>query len=83
VVIADFGLSKFMSPSEVMNMPCGTLAYVAPEVLKLQGYGKVSTSLPSFSVLPPRPPTPSPPPFPFPLPFLTIPSLPTLCLFCC
>jgi serine/threonine protein kinase len=40
VLIADFGLSKFASPEEVMNLPCGTLAYVAPEVLKLQGYSK-------------------------------------------
>jgi serine/threonine protein kinase len=38
VMIADFGLSKFSSPSEVMNVPCGTLAYVAPEVLRLLGY---------------------------------------------
>lgn len=28
VMIADFGLSKFASPAEIMNMPCGTLAYV-------------------------------------------------------
>jgi len=39
-VIADFGLSKFASPHEVMNLPCGTITYVAPEVLKLRGYGK-------------------------------------------
>jgi len=36
IVISDFGLSKFASPTEVMNMPCGTLAYAAPEVLKLE-----------------------------------------------
>jgi len=40
-VIADFGLSKFASPQEVMNLPCGTITYVAPEVLKLRGYGKM------------------------------------------
>jgi len=40
-VIADFGLSKFASPHEVMNLPCGTITYVAPEVLRLQGYGKL------------------------------------------
>jgi len=39
-VIADFGLSKFASPHEVMNLPCGTITYVAPEVLRLRGYGK-------------------------------------------
>eukprot|EP00475_Leptophrys_vorax_P033277 TRINITY_DN5207_c0_g1_i1.p1 TRINITY_DN5207_c0_g1~~TRINITY_DN5207_c0_g1_i1.p1 ORF type:complete len:470 (+),score=133.24 TRINITY_DN5207_c0_g1_i1:1404-2813(+) len=40
VQIADFGLSKFAAPEEVMKLPCGTLAYVAPEVLQMQGYGK-------------------------------------------
>jgi serine/threonine protein kinase len=40
VIIADFGLSKFAAPQEVMKLPCGTLAYVAPEVLQLEGYGK-------------------------------------------
>jgi len=40
-VIADFGLSKFASPQEVMSLPCGTITYVAPEVLKLRGYGKM------------------------------------------
>jgi len=39
-VVADFGLSKFTTPSEIMNLPCGTIAYVAPEVLKLDGYDK-------------------------------------------
>lgn len=40
IQIADFGLSKFAAPEEVMKLPCGTLAYVAPEVLQMQGYGK-------------------------------------------
>jgi serine/threonine protein kinase len=40
IQIADFGLSKFATPTEVMNLPCGTLAYVAPEVLKMEGYGR-------------------------------------------
>ena len=38
--IADFGLSKLVHPQEIMKMPCGTLNYVAPEVLSLVGYGK-------------------------------------------
>jgi len=38
--IADFGLSKMILPSEKMSQPCGTLSYVAPEVLTSQGYGK-------------------------------------------
>jgi serine/threonine protein kinase len=40
IQIADFGLSKFAAPEEVMSLPCGTLAYVAPEVLQMQGYGR-------------------------------------------
>jgi serine/threonine protein kinase len=40
IQIADFGLSKFAAPEEVMKLPCGTLAYVAPEVLQMQGYSK-------------------------------------------
>ncbi len=39
VKIADFGLSKLIYPDEIMKLPCGTLSYVAPEVLTLSGYG--------------------------------------------
>ena len=38
--IADFGLSKMVLPTEKMDAACGTLSYVAPEVLTKQGYGK-------------------------------------------
>lgn len=38
--IADFGLSKMILPTEKMEAACGTLSYVAPEVLTLQGYGR-------------------------------------------
>ena len=38
--IADFGLSKITIPNELMQESCGTPAYVAPEVLKKQGYYK-------------------------------------------
>ncbi|CAM9239606.1 unnamed protein product [Phaeothamnion confervicola] len=40
IKIADFGLSKIVLPDEIMKMPCGTLSYVAPEVLTLNGYSK-------------------------------------------
>lgn len=40
IVITDFGLSKFAAPHEAMKAACGTLSYVAPEVLKMEGYGK-------------------------------------------
>eukprot|EP01006_Ploeotia_vitrea_P036068 TRINITY_DN65963_c5_g3_i5.p1 TRINITY_DN65963_c5_g3~~TRINITY_DN65963_c5_g3_i5.p1 ORF type:complete len:328 (+),score=6.33 TRINITY_DN65963_c5_g3_i5:57-1040(+) len=39
VKIADFGLSKMVLPDEKMQGACGTLSYVAPEVLAMQGYG--------------------------------------------
>jgi calcium/calmodulin-dependent protein kinase I len=38
--IADFGLSKMVLPKERMDSACGTLSYVAPEVLTMTGYGK-------------------------------------------
>lgn len=40
IKIADFGLSKLVLPDEIMKLPCGTLSYVAPEVLTLNGYGR-------------------------------------------
>merc|ERR1719242_2690847 len=40
VRLTDFGLSKFFTPKELMNDPCGTVAYVSPEVLQQKGYGK-------------------------------------------
>jgi serine/threonine protein kinase len=39
IIISDFGLSKFATPKELMKVACGTLCYVAPEVLKCSGYG--------------------------------------------
>jgi len=38
IKIADFGLSKIMEASAVMLTACGTPGYVAPEVLKGEGY---------------------------------------------
>ena len=38
IMISDFGLSKIFSDDEVMKTACGTPGYVAPEVLKRQGY---------------------------------------------
>jgi serine/threonine protein kinase len=40
VKIADFGLSKLVVPSESCTLPCGTLSYVAPEVISNKGYTK-------------------------------------------
>ena len=38
VKITDFGLSKIFDPSEKQLDSCGTLSYIAPEVLTKQGY---------------------------------------------
>ncbi len=40
VRITDFGLSKMMNPNNNIFEMCGTLAYVAPEVLMQEGYNK-------------------------------------------
>merc|ERR1719240_782885 len=41
VKITDFGLSKaFDAQSQVMQTPCGTPGYIAPEVLRMKGYDK-------------------------------------------
>ena len=36
--LADFGLAKFLGPSEKTTEPFGTLGYVAPEVLRKDPY---------------------------------------------
>ncbi|CBZ54052.1 hypothetical protein NCLIV_044860 [Neospora caninum Liverpool] len=38
IKLTDFGLSTLCAPNEVLHQPCGTLAYVAPEVLTMEGY---------------------------------------------
>jgi len=40
IKLADFGLSKLVGPDDLLTVPCGTLAYVAPEVLMSNPYGK-------------------------------------------
>ncbi|GBE61937.1 calcium dependent kinase CDPK7 [Babesia ovata] len=40
IKLTDFGLSTLCGPNELLTQPCGTLAYVAPEVLTLQGYNQ-------------------------------------------
>lgn len=40
VKIADFGLAKILGDSIMMQTACGTPGYVAPEILRAQGYGK-------------------------------------------
>jgi len=40
VYLTDFGLSRFATPEEKMLITCGTLCYIAPEVLLMRGYTK-------------------------------------------
>jgi len=40
VKLADFGLSKVLGNEVLMQTACGTPGYVAPEILKAEGYGK-------------------------------------------
>jgi calcium/calmodulin-dependent protein kinase I len=40
VMISDFGLSKIYNEEIAMKTACGTPGYVAPEVLRRQGYGR-------------------------------------------
>jgi len=43
IKVADFGLARVVSSKDMMKTACGTPGYVAPEILKNQGYndGKV------------------------------------------
>jgi calcium/calmodulin-dependent protein kinase I len=50
VKISDFGLSKIVGESSLMETACGTPYYVAPEVLSATGYGK-SVDLWSIGVI--------------------------------
>jgi 5'-AMP-activated protein kinase catalytic alpha subunit len=38
VKIADFGVSKLVKPGDTMHEQSGTPAYIAPEILREQGY---------------------------------------------
>jgi serine/threonine protein kinase len=38
IKICDFGVSKIVRPGETMTEQCGTPAYIAPEILKDEGY---------------------------------------------
>ncbi|EDO06021.1 Protein kinase domain family protein [Babesia bovis T2Bo] len=40
IKLTDFGLSTLCGPNQLLTQPCGTLAYVAPEVLTMEGYNQ-------------------------------------------
>ena len=42
IKLTDFGLSKMIYSNETINSACGTISYVAPEVLLSAGYGKAA-----------------------------------------
>ena len=51
VKIADFGVSKLVQRGEVMREQCGTPAYIAPEIIRDQGYTGFKADLWSAGVV--------------------------------
>eukprot|EP00826_Nyctotherus_ovalis_P001168 TRINITY_DN10153_c0_g2_i6.p1 TRINITY_DN10153_c0_g2~~TRINITY_DN10153_c0_g2_i6.p1 ORF type:complete len:502 (+),score=131.79 TRINITY_DN10153_c0_g2_i6:28-1506(+) len=51
VKICDFGVSKAMKAGEVMTERCGTPAYIAPEILKREGYSGFASDVWSAGVV--------------------------------
>lgn len=50
LMVTDFGLSKFVETSSVLNTSCGTPGYVAPEIISRKGHG-VAVDLWSIGVI--------------------------------
>eukprot|EP00357_Protocruzia_adherens_P031821 CAMPEP_0115000268 /NCGR_PEP_ID=MMETSP0216-20121206/16655_1 /TAXON_ID=223996 /ORGANISM="Protocruzia adherens, Strain Boccale" /LENGTH=584 /DNA_ID=CAMNT_0002365331 /DNA_START=756 /DNA_END=2510 /DNA_ORIENTATION=- len=40
IKLIDFGLASMVAPIDVMHLTCGSLSYIAPEILAQQGYKK-------------------------------------------
>lgn len=51
IKIADFGLARVVSPSDMMKTACGTPGYVAPEILKNKGYQSGAVDMWSAGVI--------------------------------
>lgn len=51
VKICDFGVSKIMKKGVLVNESCGTPAYLAPEIVKEEGYWGFSVDVWSLGVL--------------------------------
>lgn len=49
--ICDFGVSRQIDPREIVNEQCGTPAYLAPEIIKDQGYKGFGADIWSLGVL--------------------------------
>lgn len=51
IKVADFGLARVVSGKDLMKTACGTPGYVAPEILKNQGYDSGAVDLWSTGVI--------------------------------
>jgi len=51
IKIADFGLARLVSSKDLMKTACGTPGYVAPEVLRNQGYDSGAVDMWSAGVI--------------------------------
>lgn len=49
--ICDFGVSREIKPNEIINEQCGTPAYLAPEIIKDEGYSGFAVDIWSLGVL--------------------------------
>lgn len=51
IKIADFGLARVVSSKDIMRTACGTPGYVAPEILRNQGYSSGAVDMWSVGVI--------------------------------
>jgi len=51
IKVADFGLARIVSGKDMMKTACGTPGYVAPEILKNQGYSSGAVDVWSAGVI--------------------------------
>ena len=51
IKLVDFGLSKFCSKGELINTPCGSPFYAAPEMVKGDKYNGINTDIWSLGIV--------------------------------
>ena len=51
IKICDFGVSKVITPDMLIREQCGTPAYIAPEIISMDGYSGFSADIWSMGVL--------------------------------
>ena len=49
--ICDFGVSRIIKKNEIITEKCGTPAYLAPEVIKKNGYSGFKADIWSLGIL--------------------------------